>query len=57
MSMLWTDLKPLARFKWAGLLELSEMYLIRSVDLRLCGIRRRIWDLGLQDGAAIGVGY
>ena len=28
-----------------------------SVDLRLCGTRRRIWGLGLQDGAAIGVGH
>ena len=28
-----------------------------SVDLRLRGTHRRIWGLGLQDGAAIGVGH
>ena len=30
--------------------------IIRAVDLRLRGTRRRIWSLSLQDGAAIGVG-
>ena len=31
--------------------------IFRSVDLRLRGTRRRIWGLGLKDGAAIRVGH
>ena len=34
----------------------TQFAIFRSVDLRLRGTRRRIWGLGLQDGAAIGVG-
>ena len=33
----------------------TQFSIIRAVDLRLRGTRRRIWGLGLQDGAAIGV--
>ena len=33
----------------------TQFSIIRAVDLRLRGTRHRIWGLGLQDGAAIGV--
>ncbi len=35
----------------------TQFAIFRAVDLRLRGTRRRIWGLGLQDGAAIGVGH
>ena len=33
----------------------TQFAIFRAVDLRFCGTRHRIWGLGLQDGAAIGV--
>ena len=35
----------------------TQLAIFRSVDLRLRGTRRRICGLGMQDGAAVGVGY
>ena len=35
----------------------TQFTIFRSVDLRLRSTRRMIWGLGLQDGAAIGVGH
>ena len=35
----------------------TQFSIFRAVDLHLRGTRRRIWGLGLQDDAAIGVGH
>ena len=35
----------------------TQFAIIGSIDLRLRGTRRRICGFGLQDGAAIGVGF
>ena len=35
----------------------TQFALIRAVDLRLRGMRPKILSLGLQDRAAVGLGY
>ena len=35
----------------------TQFVLIRAVDLRLRGTRRKVCSLGLQDGAAVGMGH
>ena len=35
----------------------TQFTIFQAVDLRLRGTRQQIWGLGLQDGAAIGVGH